>query len=250
MKIISIANRKGGVGKTMLSANIAYELSRLGYLTIMLDLDPQGDLTKLYCPKKIKSGNIFDLLCKRKGIADCLLPIYDNLYLIPGSRDLAYLNFGGAESVIKEEIKDNVLLDEVDFVIIDHPPALNEAVVAGLIASDEVLVLSDAEIFGMSNLDDLFNDLAKIQHEWNENLHVMGLVINKIDFRRNLTKVLLKEAQREFNTFIFSTGVNYDTAVPMSAYRNIPLRKLDWHSRALTQVTEIVSEMLERMECK
>ena len=137
-----------------------------------------------------------------------------------------------------------------DFVIIDHPPALNESTLAGLIASDEVLVVSDAEIFGMTNLDDLFKDLERIKHEWNKGLHVIGLVINKVDFRRNLTKHLLKEAQKEFEHFIFSTGINYDTAVPMSTYRNIPLRRLDWHSRSLTQVVSIVAEMLERMECK
>lgn len=73
MKIISIANRKGGVGKTVLSANIAYELSRLGYLVIMVDLDPQSDLTKIYSASvQDATGTIFDLLCKRKSIEDCL----------------------------------------------------------------------------------------------------------------------------------------------------------------------------------
>ena len=137
MKIISIANRKGGVGKTVLSANIAYELSRLGYLVIMVDLDPQSDLTKIYSASvqdaSGTTGTIFDLLCKRKSIEDCLMSVYDNLYLIPGSKELAYLNFSGIEGVIKEEIKDNPQLDEVDFVIIDHPPALNESTLAGLI---------------------------------------------------------------------------------------------------------------------
>ena len=251
MKIISIANRKGGVGKTVLSANIAYELSRLGYLVIMIDLDPQSDLTKIYSDNLQESvGTVFDLLCKRKSIEDCLVSVYDNLYLIPGSKELPYLNFGGIEGIVKEEIKDNPQLDEVDFVIIDHPPALNESTLAGLIASDEVLVVSDAEIFSVANLDDLFKDLKQIKHEWNVDLHVIGLVINKVDFRRKLAKQLLKRAQKEFGCFIFSTSINYDTAVPMSTYRNIPLRKLNWHSRALTQVTAIVSEMLERMECK
>ena len=72
MKIISIANRKGGVGKTVLSANIAYELSRLGYLVIMVDLDPQSDLTKIYSASvqdaSGTTGTIFDLLCKRKAV--------------------------------------------------------------------------------------------------------------------------------------------------------------------------------------
>ena len=73
MKIISIANRKGGVGKTVLSANIAYELSRLGYLVIMVDLDPQSDLTKIYSSNaEASAGTIFDLLRKRKSIEDCL----------------------------------------------------------------------------------------------------------------------------------------------------------------------------------
>ena len=162
MKIISIANRKGGVGKTVLSANIAYELSRLGYLVIMVDLDPQSYLTKIYSSNaEASAGTIFDLLCKRKSIEDCLMSVYDNLYLIPGSKELAYLNFSGIEGVIKEEIKDNPQLDEVDFVIMDHPPALNESTLAGLIASDEVLVVSDAEIFGMTNLDDLFRSIVK-----------------------------------------------------------------------------------------
>lgn len=152
MKIISIANRKGGVGKTVISGNIAYELSKKGYLVLMVDLDSQCDLSKIYLPKSYEGGNIFQLLRQQCPLADACVEVGENLYLIPGSRDIVHFDFRGSEGILLHYLKDTDLLGEVDFVIIDHPPALSESALAGFVASDEVVIVSDAEAFGVANL--------------------------------------------------------------------------------------------------
>ncbi|WP_425059098.1 Chromosome-partitioning ATPase Soj [Sporomusa carbonis] len=162
MKIISITNRKGGVGKTVISGNIAYELSKMGYLVVMVDLDSQCELSKIYLHEAYNGGNIFHLLRRQCRLDDACVEVSENLYLIPGSRDIVHFDFRGSEGILLHHLRSE-LLEEVDFVVIDHPLALSESALAGFVASDEVVIVSDAEAFGVANLGQLLDDLAHIQ---------------------------------------------------------------------------------------
>ncbi len=184
MKTISIANSKGGVGKTSISSNIAYELARRGYLTLMIDLDPQCDLSKVYSPDKKVRPTIFNVLSLSCPIVDACQEVADNLYLIPGSQDLIHFDFHNSEHILSQCLEDETLV-EVDFVIIDHQPTVSEATLTGFVASDEVLVVTDSEVFSLSNLGGLIDNLQIIQETMNSKLHVIGIVANKIDSRRN-----------------------------------------------------------------
>ena len=248
MKIISVANRKGGVGKTVVSANLAHELARRGYVTLLLDLDPQCDLTKYCLQEQTDSGNVFQLLRRQCSIESCCVEVRNNLYLIPGSREINNLDARGSQSVLRRRLEEGNYLSEVDFVIVDHPPALSFPSLTGFTASDEVLIVSDAETFGVDNLGELLADLAQIQRSKNPNLHVMGMVVNKVDGRRSLVKAKLKELKRDFSEHIFSAKLSYNTAIPIAISQRVFLRELSWYSQPLRQLSQVTDEFLKRME--
>jgi len=164
MKIISIANRKGGVGKTVISGNIAYELSKMEYVVLMMDLDSQCDLSKIYRPDGYEGNDIFHLFRQQCRLDDACVEVGDNLYLIPGSRNIVHFDFRGSEGIILLHYLKQECLKDVDFVIIDHPPALSESALAGFVASDEVVIVSE---FSVANLGQLLDDLAHIQEVMN-----------------------------------------------------------------------------------
>ena len=248
MKIISVANRKGGVGKTVISANLGHELARRGFVTLLIDLDPQCDLTKYCLPESVDCGDVFKLLRKKSSIESCCVEIGDNLFLIPGSKDLNRFTFQGSKTVLKRLLSAGDHLSDVDFVILDHPPALSNPSIAGFAASDKVLVVSDVESFGVDNLSDLLGDLGQIQHSTNPDLCVLGIIINKLDNRRILAKNSVKELRENFRDAVFSNYVSYNTAFPWAIHRKVSLRDLSWYSTPLRQLSQVTDEFLQRME--
>lgn len=109
----------------------------MGYLVLMVDLDSQCDLSKIYLPGSYEGNNIFHLLRQQCRLDDACVEVGENLYLIPGSRDIVHFDFRGSEGVLLHYLQQECL-DEVDFVIIDYPPALSETALAGFVASDSV----------------------------------------------------------------------------------------------------------------
>ena len=243
---ISVANAKGGVGKTTLSVNLAYELHFQGYKVAMIDLDSQCDLTKVYQPTDYKGATIVDLLQKRCKVSEAMIPVEKNLFLIAGSREISAFKFKGSEHALLR-IVTIIKQKGIDFIIVDHPPALHEIALAGYIASDFVLIVSEAEAFSVANLDQLTQDLKAIKESYQPKLKTLGIVMNKIDRRRNLTKATLQECQSAFGKVMFESMVSTDTAIPNSLDQCIPVRNLRWRSRTVSQFTHVAAEMMARM---
>ena len=246
MKTISIANAKGGVGKTTLSVNLAYELFGKGYKVAMIDLDSQCDLSKVYQPLEYAGPNIVDVLQKECRVTEAMIPVQENLHLIPGSKEIMQLNFSGSEQALLRVTK-SLKSQGADFVVIDHPPTLHDAALAGYVASDFVLIVSEAEAFSVQNLGQLIEDLTVIKEVFQPNLQILGIVMNKIDRRRSLTQYTLQECKAAFGDSMLSTMISNDTAVPNSLNQCIPVRHLHWRSKTVSQFSKLASEMIERM---
>lgn len=245
MKTISIANRKGGVGKTTLAANLSYELSKMNYLVVMIDLDPQCDLSKIYLNNE-NGKTILEVLKGNCDIENAAVEIADNLYLVPGNKDMGHYKNVKGDAVLKEKLKHEGL-GEVDFVIIDHPPNLNEGALEGFKASDEALVVTDPETFSIENLDNLLEDLAVIKNDMNSKLHILGVAINRVDLRRKLTKKKIKELKSILKEEVFKTHISNDTAIPISLDEKVPIRKLHYRSSVVSQINNLTMELLKRM---
>ena len=173
MRTISVANAKGGVGKTTVSVNLAYELCHRKHKVVVVDLDSQCDLTKIFQPPDYKGPTIADALLKRCKFSETMVAVEENLFLVPGSREIAQINFKGSENALLRFSK-VFEAKKVDFVVIDHPPSLHNVALAGFVASDHVLVVCQAEGFSISNLHQLMTDLNAIKKDFQPNLQILG----------------------------------------------------------------------------
>ena len=245
METISIANRKGGIGKTTFAVNISNELTQAGHLVLMIDLDSQCDLSKIYCQGSGNQGDIMKLIQGECSLKEAVFKVKDNLHIIPGSEELIHLE--DCEEDKLKEILAGDFFKEVDYVIIDHPPNINEAALQGFVASNEVLVVVEPEAFCVENINSLLDDLYHIQFTMNSDLQILGIAINRIDLRRNLTKSFIKKLDHTFKEEIFEARISNNTAVPTSLNERVPLRELEWRSKTVNQFQDLIKEMKERM---
>jgi len=251
MKTINFLNRKGGVGKTVIAANIAYEMARSD-LVLILDLDSQCDITEFFfnlnIPENIgpSAWNIRNVLQNDCSIEDACIEVADNLFLVPGSPDLDDFDFKYSQKALRDKLQAEGL-KEVDYVIIDNPPSINEAVRCGLVASDHVVIVTEAENPAMTNLKKVNQQLEAIRQKLNPDLNTLGIVLNKIDQRRNLTQRNIEELKRQYQEALFDTWLSIDTSIPNSFDQRVPVRELRWRSRTVSQFQWLLQEMRLRM---
>ena len=211
----------------------------------MIDLDRQADLTKIYLPTDHSNATILDLLQRKKTIKEVLVSITENLSIIPESQDIDTFSFRYSKQVLSRYLKE--LPADTNIVLIDHPPALNSVTASAFAASDEVLIVSDCEPFSMQNLNYLLRDLETIQANEHPNLHILGILINRVDLRRKLSKRMLAAYRHTFGEVVFNSYISNDTAIPNSIDRKISLRQLNWQSRTIKQINCIIDEILKRL---
>lgn len=251
MKTINFLNRKGGVGKTAISANLAYELARAGYLVLIIDLDSQCDITELFVTlnntHKLDNLNIRNVLQNDCSIEDACIEILDNLYIVPGSPNLDEFDFKHSQQALRDKLQSSGL-SEVDFVLIDNPPNVNEAVRCGLVASDYVVVVTEIENPAMNNLKKVNRQLDAIRQDLNPNLVTLGIALNKIDLRRNLTTRNIEQIRRHYGDLVFDSWISIDSAIPNCLDQKVPVRELQWRSRTVSQFQRLLDEMLQRMK--
>ena len=178
-RIISIANQKGGVGKTTTAVNLGAALAELGFRVLVVDLDPQGNATTgLGISHRNVEGSIYDVIMNDAPIEDCVEPTsVKNLFVVPATIDLA-----GAEielvPAFSRELKLRRALanvrDDYDFTLIDCPPSLGLLTVNGLAASDDVIVPIQCEYYALEGLGQLLRNVALVQTNLNPALDVRG----------------------------------------------------------------------------
>jgi len=245
-KVISISNRKGGVGKTTLTTVMAEELANAGYSIVMLDLDSQTDLTDINLSQN-EGSNLFDLLTGQKALEDVVveLPGSGDKKIIPGSARVDEIQTGVSNTLaeIIEKLKETY-----DFVLLDHPPSLTELSRAGYIVSDELLIIAEAQQLSLKNLISFLLEIKQLQLETETKLEVLGIVANKVDLRRKLTERMLAEYKRTYPDLFFEKYIGVDTAIPNAQFNQEAMRELPWRPRTLSQFGRVIEEMIQRLQ--
>jgi len=245
-KVISISNRKGGVGKTTLTTVMAEELANAGYSVVMLDLDSQTDLTDINLSQN-ENSNLFDLLTGQKALEDVVveLPGSGDKKIIPGSARVDEIQTGVSNTLaeIIEKLK-----EIYDFVLLDHPPSLTELSRAGYIVSDELLIIAEAQQLSLKNLVNFLLEIKQLQLETETKLEVLGIVANKVDLRRKLTERMLAEYKRTYPNLFFENYIGVDTAIPNAQFNQETMRELPWRARTLSQFERVIEEMIQRLQ--
>jgi chromosome partitioning protein len=179
--MIHVQSEKGGVGKTTISLHLALYLNKKNFTTLLIDNDNQVDLSKsLY--NEVFSSNPLGLLELLQGAADVEDILYqkynDRFLFLLGSSQINHYQ-APVDSKIYRKILKSSLLEDVDFIIVDNPPSINDAVLQSLIVSDYALIVTDLEEYSMQNTQAMLSNLKVIQSSSNPGIKLLGIVANK-----------------------------------------------------------------------
>lgn len=231
-KIISVANPKGGVGKTITSINLAAALAYLNQKVLLIDLDPKGDASKgLGIDTSGVEYNVYSILIQKHNIRNAILRTpYQNLDIIVGSTNMAGFDLECASvdnknNILKENIEQ--IKDNYDYIIIDCPPSLTTLTQNAFASSNSVLIPMQCEFFSMEVISQLLNTILKVQRSTNNGLQIEGVLLTMCDFRTKIAISVQQEVRQIFKDKVYSFGIPRNIRLVESTYKGRPIIDYD-----------------------
>ncbi|MEZ7970918.1 MAG: ParA family protein [Cytophagales bacterium] len=254
-KIISVANQKGGVGKTTTAINLAASLAALEFNTLIVDADPQANATSGVGldPNQITTG-IYECMINGIAVKDSvhktnikyldILPSHINLV----GAEVEMINLDNREDKMKSVL--NEVRENYDFIIIDCSPSLGLITINALTASDSVIVPVQCEYFALEGLGKLLNTIKIIQTRLNTALQIEGILMTMYDIRLNLSNQVVSEIRTHFKTIAFETIIPRNVKLSESPSFGLPVISHDADSKGATSYINLAKEILRRNQIK
>ncbi len=250
-KIVSFANKKGGVGKTTTCINLASYLSALGKKILVIDMDPQGNATSgLGITKGQNIITLYDAIDGDKDITEVVRQTnLKNLDIIPATVDLAgaeveLVSMRGREKVVKNLIKK--IKDNYDYILIDCPPSLGLLTINALTTSNSVVIPIQCEFFALEGLTQLMNTIKLVKKHLNEEIDVEGVILTMKDNRSNLIQEVSQEIKRFFGKKVYNTSIPRSIRLAEAPSHGKPIMTYDAKSRGGIAYFELAKEFLDR----
>lgn len=250
-KVISIANQKGGVGKTTSAINLAASLAALEHPTLVIDIDPQANSTSgLGIDPKTTSNSVYDILVGGIRTSDALLssdlPFLD---IIP-----SHINLVGAEiEMIDRQDREKILTKAIeelrsryDFIIIDCPPSLGLLTINALTASDSVIIPVQCEYFALEGLGQLLNTIKIVRQHLNTFLEIEGVLLTMYDNRTRLSSQVAQEVKKYFNDKVFNTVISRNVRLAEAPSFGKPILLYDSVSSGSQNYLALAKELIVR----
>ena len=247
-KIISVANQKGGVGKTTTTINVSAMLANKKVL--LVDADPQGNATSGLGLGKDSEFSTYDVLINEVEIPNTIQKIkLKNLDICPANMSLA-----GAEvelvSAVGREYRFKDKLDKVkdyyDYIFIDCPPSLGLITLNALSASDSVLIPVQCEYFALEGVGELLKTIELVRKYYNRNLTIEGAVLTMYDARTNLSNQVVKEVNRYFENRVFETVIPRNVRLSEAPSYGLPIVLYDPMSKGARSYEKLVKEIIKK----
>ncbi len=252
-RIISVANQKGGVGKTTTAINLAASLAALDKKVLVVDSDPQGNASSgLGVDVRKVNTTIYDCLIDgadpNNAIVSCEI---DNLDLIPSNIDLVgaeieILNMDKRESVLKQVL--GKVKKDYDYMLIDCSPSLGLLTVNALTASDSVIVPVQCEYFALEGLGKLLNTIKIIQGNLNKELEIEGFLLTMYDSRLRLSNQVVDEVRKHFQQMVFETIIQRNIKLSEAPSFGQPALLYDAESRGAVNYLNLAKELISKLD--
>ncbi len=248
-KIISVANQKGGVGKTTTTVNLGTILAKKGKKVLLIDADPQGNATSGLGVEKDVEKSVYDVLVNDTEIEDVYQDtMIKNLKVCPSN-----INLAGAEVELvsmmsrEQRLKEKLIKvkDEFDFILIDCPPSLGLVTLNAFTASDSVLIPVQCEYFALEGLGQLLNTINLVKKHLNKSLYIEGALLTMYDIRTNLSNQVVKEVKKYFDNKVYKTVIPRNVKLSEAPSYGMPITLYDPKSKGAKSYDKFTKEFLK-----
>ena len=252
-KIISVANQKGGVGKTTTSVNLSTLLAKRGKKVLLIDADPQGNATSGIGMDKNTELSVYDLIISDEIESKDIIQKTEikNLYICPSNINLAgaeveLVSMMSREYRMKEKLES--IKDKFDYIIIDCPPSLGLITLNSFTASNSVLIPVQCEYYALEGLGQLINTINLVKRHLNKELEVEGALLTMFDIRTNLSNQVVKEVNKYFENKVYKTVIPRNVKLSEAPSYGMPISIYDPRSKGAKSYDKFVKEFLKNNE--
>ena len=255
MRVLAIANQKGGVGKTTTAINLGTALAAAGLNVLIFDTDPQGNAsTGVDIQPEDREVSSYDVLVAQHPLTKAVMPTkVPNLYITPGDARLS-----GVEGELMGELRPQFFLRNaidqfrtesslnIDYILIDCPPSLNILTVNALTAADAVLVPLQTEFFALEGLAQLLATINAVKVNLNPTLDIQGVVLTMYDKRTTLSDQVAQEVRAHFPDKVYETVIPRNVRVSEAPSHGLPAIIYDRNAAGSLAYIELAKEMISR----
>ena len=251
-KIISVANQKGGVGKTTTTVNLATILAKKGKKVLLIDTDPQGNATSGLGITKEVELSVYDLLVGDTELNEVVQETsIKNLKACPSNISLAGAEVELVSMMSREQrlkTKIDVVKDEYDYILIDCPPSLGLITLNAFTASNSVLIPVQCEYFALEGLGQLLNTVNLVKKHLNKDLEIEGALLTMYDARTNLSNQVVKEVKKYFENKVYKTVIPRNVRLSEAPSYGMPISVYDPKSKGAKAYEKFTKEFLKNNE--
>ena len=249
-KIVSIANQKGGVGKTTTSINLSTILAKKGKKVLMIDADPQGNASSgVGIDRDEIELSVYDILINDVQIEEIVKKTnIKNLDICPSNINLAgaeveLVSVMSREHRLKEKL--DAIKDHYDFIIIDCPPSLGLITLNAFTASNSVLIPVQCEYYALEGLGQLLNTINLVKKHLNKDIEIEGALLTMYDARTNLSNQVVKEVKKYFNDKVYKNVIPRNVILCEAPSYGMPISVYDPRSKGAKSYEKFVKEFLK-----